>query len=166
MKDNAHSSGAAGSGVWRQYSETPEKWALLLHPDDEIRQAVALVRKSNTPEKWFAEHHPWMGEWRLCDTREEAMEWAGCRWKHLLPAGSAATEIQMTQKKHTGSTVTDTDRINWLEAHPLPTEVRGGAEDGHIGKAWAVAAHSGTLREAIDMLMLSENKDTDLEALK
>ena len=74
-----------GSAGWHRYSEEPEKWALLLHPDHQIRQAVALVRKSNTPGKWFAEHAPWMGQWKLCDTREEAMEWAGCRWKHLLP---------------------------------------------------------------------------------
>lgn len=56
-----------------------------------------------------------------------------------------------------GSAITDTDRINWLEAHPLPTEVRGGVEDGHTGKAWVVAAHAGTLREAIDVLILSQD---------
>jgi hypothetical protein len=50
--------------------------------------------------------------------------------------------------------ITDTDRINWLEAHPLPTEVHGGSDDGHVAKAWAIAAHSGTLRDAIDAIIL------------
>ncbi len=50
----------------------------------------------------------------------------------------------------------DKNRVDWLEAHPLQTEIRGGNEDGHMGKAWAISAHSGTFREAIDLIMSLE----------
>ncbi len=43
-------------------------------------------------------------------------------------------------------------RLDWLEANPRPGEVQGGAEDGHVAKVWLVAAHSGTLRDALDVL--------------
>ena len=36
--------------------------------------------------------------------------------------------------------ITDTDRINWLEAHPLPVEVRGGPDDGHTARLWGLVA--------------------------
>lgn len=45
----------------------------------------------------------------------------------------------------------DSARLDWLEAHPLKTEVVGGAQDGAESKAWAIACHAKwTLREAID----------------
>lgn len=46
----------------------------------------------------------------------------------------------------------DTERLDWMDRHPLPTEIHGGADDGHAGKAWGVAAHEGTLRDALDKL--------------
>lgn len=55
--------------------------------------------------------------------------------------------------------ITDTDRIEWLEKHPLPTEVHGGRDDGITGKAWAIAAHDGTLREAIDFMIMTERRE-------
>ena len=54
------------------------------------------------------------------------------------------------------NTVTDFDRIQYLERHPLKQEVVGGAEDGHQGVCWAVGAHSGTLRETLDILIRIE----------
>jgi hypothetical protein len=46
----------------------------------------------------------------------------------------------------------DSERLDWLEAHPLKAEVRGGSEDGHQSTAWAVAASNATLRETLDVL--------------
>jgi hypothetical protein len=44
----------------------------------------------------------------------------------------------------------DSELLDWLEAHPLATEVVGGADDGATGKAWAIACDARwTLREAI-----------------
>ena len=71
-----------GSAVWRKYSETPEKWALLLRPEDEIRQAVALVKQTKYG-KWFAEHFPWMGQWKVIDDFKDAKAWAGHCWRGL-----------------------------------------------------------------------------------
>lgn len=53
----------------------------------------------------------------------------------------------------------DTCRLDFMDAHPLPTEVRGGCDDGHQGQAWAIAAHSGNLRDALDAWMLSANAE-------
>lgn len=44
----------------------------------------------------------------------------------------------------------DKRRLDWLEAHPLKANVHGGSDDGHEGTAWAIAAHSLSLREALD----------------
>jgi len=57
--------------------------------------------------------------------------------------------------------ITDTDRINWLEAHPLPVEVRGGPDDGHTARAWGLVAATGTLREAIDATMQASNEPSN-----
>lgn len=47
----------------------------------------------------------------------------------------------------------DKVRLDWLETHPLKTEIKGGSEDGHTGTFWGCGAHSGTLRETIDVMM-------------
>lgn len=54
-----------------------------------------------------------------------------------------------------GSAITDTDRINWLEARPLPASIHGGLDDGSDAKFWGIGAHSGTLRETIDHMILT-----------
>lgn len=55
------------------------------------------------------------------------------------------------------STPTDKEMLDWLEAHPLNTEIHGGIDDGHTGKCWAIAAHSSvSLREAITKAMEME----------
>lgn len=54
--------------------------------------------------------------------------------------------------------ITDTERINWLEAHPHPTSIVGGKEDGAEAKFWGVGAHSGTLRETIDHMIVTGSK--------
>jgi len=46
----------------------------------------------------------------------------------------------------------DEARLDWLESHPLKSEIHGGSEDGHTGKFWGVGAHSGTLRDAVDVI--------------
>lgn len=51
--------------------------------------------------------------------------------------------------------VTDTDRINWLEANPNPTSVVGGIDDGAEAKFWGIGAHTGTLRETIDHMIIT-----------
>lgn len=51
----------------------------------------------------------------------------------------------------------DGERMDWLQAHPLPTEVLRGPNDGEQGHAWAIAcANSISLREAIDAAMSKE----------
>jgi len=52
-----------------------------------------------------------------------------------------------------GSVITDTERVNWLDAHPLPAEVRGGNEDGATAKFWGISAYDGSVREAIDTMI-------------
>lgn len=51
----------------------------------------------------------------------------------------------------------DKARLDWLESHPLKTEVRGGPEDGHVGSAWAIASNGEDIREAIDAWIDSAN---------
>ena len=52
--------------------------------------------------------------------------------------------------------VADKRRLDFMDAHPLPTEVHGGCDDGHQGTAWAIATHSGSLRYALDAWMSHE----------
>lgn len=47
----------------------------------------------------------------------------------------------------------DKARLDWLAAHPLETQIKGGSDDGHVGIFWGIGAHSGTLRETIDAAM-------------
>lgn len=44
----------------------------------------------------------------------------------------------------------DKERLDWLEAHPLKTEVKGGSEDGSTGTFWGCGSANCTLRETID----------------
>lgn len=66
------------------------------------------------------------------------------------------------QPKATHDQISDTDRINWLESKPLPTKVKGGLDDGHVAKFWGISAHSGTLRETIDHMILTGSERTKL----
>ena len=86
-----------GSAVWRKYSETPEKWALLLHPEDEIRHAVALVKQTADGE-WFAEHRPWMGQWTVLADFDAAKAWAGHCWRGLWQNAKDTREATQTPK--------------------------------------------------------------------
>lgn len=51
--------------------------------------------------------------------------------------------------------ITDTDRMNWLEAHQLPAEILGGAEDGATSNFWGLASKAPTLREAVDYYIIT-----------
>lgn len=51
----------------------------------------------------------------------------------------------------------DKKRLDFMEEHPLKTQIHGGAEDGHEGVAWAVSSHGGTLRDALDAWMEDSN---------
>lgn len=51
-----------------------------------------------------------------------------------------------------GAALQDADRLDWLEAHPLQSEIKGGSDDGHTGTFWGLGAANGTLREAIDTI--------------
>jgi hypothetical protein len=44
----------------------------------------------------------------------------------------------------------DKARLDWLNSHPIRTEIKGGSEDGHPGIFWGLGSHGGTLREALD----------------
>lgn len=55
--------------------------------------------------------------------------------------------------------ITDTDRVDWLESHPVSAEVFGGPEDGHTARVWAVSSHSATLRETLDLLLQTPNSE-------
>ena len=47
--------------------------------------------------------------------------------------------------------MTDTSRLNFLEAHPCTAEVKGGEDDGLPLKSWTIATSGdGGIREAID----------------
>ena len=78
---------------------------------------------------------------------------------------SDKTDAVITSPPATGSAITDTDRINWLEARPLPAEIHGGNEDGHQAKFWGISAYGGTLRETIDhMIKTGSERQKDFEA--
>ncbi len=48
----------------------------------------------------------------------------------------------------------DKERLDWLEAHPLKAEVKGGADDGDTAKYWAISSHhTFGIRQAIDAAM-------------
>lgn len=69
-------------------------------------------------------------------------------------AGDDGTaKAQPCRAPSAGSAITDTDRINWLEARPLPASIHGGLDDGGDAKFWGIGAHSGTLRETIDHMI-------------
>jgi hypothetical protein len=53
----------------------------------------------------------------------------------------------------TTAEISDTDRINWLEARPLPAEMRGGSDDGAVATFWGISAFTGTLRETLDHMI-------------
>lgn len=76
--------------------------------------------------------------------------------KPLLAAGRPGDALSATEfydlAAATLEGLEDTERLDWMDRHPLPTEIHGGAEDGHTGKAWGVAAHEGTLRDTLDKL--------------
>ena len=61
------------------------KFALMLDPTKRVpTDAVALVKPAhNEPGRWFWEHAPWMGQWGMADSFEEAKDRAGCPWKSL-----------------------------------------------------------------------------------
>lgn len=69
-------------------------------------------------------------------------------WRKQHPNVHAATVTVIS-----ATNITDTDRINWLAARPLPAEVKGGRDDGHTAKFWGISAYSGTLREIIDHMI-------------
>lgn len=49
----------------------------------------------------------------------------------------------------------DTARLNWLEAHPLKSEVKGGHDDGKTAKVWAISCNKAhSLRQVIDFMIL------------
>ena len=56
-----------------------------------------------------------------------------------------------------GAALRDSDRLDWLDAHPLKAQINGGSDDGHTGKFWGLGAHSGTLREVIDEVRRQNN---------
>lgn len=46
----------------------------------------------------------------------------------------------------------DGERLDWMEAHPLPAEVVGGRDDGLVARAWSIACvYNFSLREALDI---------------
>ncbi len=50
--------------------------------------------------------------------------------------------------------MTDTDRLNWLDAHPSPAEIKGGVDDGREAIVWGISAYVGNIRDAIDQAVL------------
>lgn len=65
--------------------------------------------------------------------------------KRLLSPGSPGSALSASEFHEladaTSEAIDDSERLDWLEANPLPTQVIGGQEDGHIGKVWAVSCH-------------------------
>ena len=55
-------------------------------------------------------------------------------WKKIIKLESEVERLRL-----------DTARLDWLENHPLPTEVVGGCNDGLMSKTWS-------LREALDVV--------------
>lgn len=51
----------------------------------------------------------------------------------------------------------DTEILDWLDAHPLPAQIRGGPDDGHTAKFWGISAYDGTLREAVTRMILTSS---------
>ncbi len=46
----------------------------------------------------------------------------------------------------------DKARLDWLEAHPMSTEIKGGSDDGRAGTFWGCGSANCTLRETIDTI--------------
>lgn len=71
------------SASWVPYGRG--KFALMLDPTKRVpTDAVALVKPAhNEPGRYFWEHYPFMGQWGMADSLEEAKDRAGCPWKSL-----------------------------------------------------------------------------------
>lgn len=46
----------------------------------------------------------------------------------------------------------DKERLDWLEAHPLKADVKGGSDDGGTGTFWGCGSANCSLRETIDTI--------------
>lgn len=69
--------------AWKQYSWNPDRWALMASPETPVRYAAALVKQLDDG-RWFAEHYPYMGQFDVFNTIEEAKQWAGGPCKALM----------------------------------------------------------------------------------
>ena len=75
-----------------------------------------------------------------------------------IPPSPETDELQDLLTNMERETMKDTRRLQFMEDHlARPCEIKGGAEDGHVGIAWAVSAHGGTLRETLDVLIGKSN---------
>ena len=75
-----------------------------------------------------------------------------------IPASPETDELQDLLTNMEREAMADTRRLNFMSEHlARPCEIKGGAEDGHVGVAWAVSAHGGTLRETLDVIMGGSN---------
>lgn len=57
-----------------------------------------------------------------------------------------------------GPALQDTERLNWLEAHPLRAGIHGGADDGSTGTFWGCGSANLGLRETIDTISAMPSK--------
>jgi hypothetical protein len=68
------------------------------------------------------------------------------------PLVTSMREVILYQAAEIMRLQADAERLDWLEAHQLPTEIMGGKDDGLESKAWAIACdQKWSLREAIDI---------------
>lgn len=72
-----------------------------------------------------------------------------------IPASPETDELQSLLELMLAEYTADSLRLDAMDKFLVrPCEVQGGPDDGHLGKCWAIAAFSGTLRQAIDSFML------------
>jgi len=53
----------------------------------------------------------------------------------------------------------DKARLDWLAAHPLRSEIKGGSDDGHTGNFWGCGSANLSLRETIDTISALKSRE-------
>jgi hypothetical protein len=108
------------------------------------------VSSSVTTEWPETRANEWCGEWQAKEEGERMIQIETVQ----LRDGAFVDVIRDVEavKSLVASLTADKERLDWLQAHPLKSEVRGGSDDGGTVTRWGCGSANCTLRETIDTI--------------
>jgi len=125
-------------------------WKKIIKLESEVERLVELLEQSDANDKLTIAAFFGGGTGPFCSVPE-------------MMAATARDQITELEAKVERLRL-DTARLDWLENHPLPTEVVGGCNDGLMSKTWAIACDPmWSLREALDVVRQTTQPDPGKE---